>query len=175
MVVLASFVEGEGGAASDAYALRWCLFHMKRSSNENEAVAVACSLSYVRKRSAGDIVSFVADLRSSGSGHVAAVRLAWSYRDTYYRRALHSVEQLWQRLTPRANAESSPAARRLADDSKRVASKLLALGRAADGSDGGGWGGAVSDRGRSMLFVWRHLWIQRRASRGLFVVMGTNK
>ena len=24
--VLASFVEGEGGAASDAYALRWCLF-----------------------------------------------------------------------------------------------------------------------------------------------------
>ena len=60
--VLASFVEGEGGAASDAYALRWCLFHMKRSSNESEAVAVACSLSYVRKRSAGDIVSFVADL-----------------------------------------------------------------------------------------------------------------
>ena len=31
-------------------------------SNESEAVAVACSLSYVRKRSAGDIVSFVADL-----------------------------------------------------------------------------------------------------------------
>ena len=26
-VVLASFVEGEGGAAADAYALRWCLFH----------------------------------------------------------------------------------------------------------------------------------------------------
>ena len=34
------------------------------------------------------------------------------------------VEQLWQRLMPRANAESSPAARRLADDAKRVASKL---------------------------------------------------
>ena len=60
--VLASFVEGEGGVASDAYALRWCLFHMKRSCSESEAVAVACSLSYVRKRSAGDIVSFVADL-----------------------------------------------------------------------------------------------------------------
>ena len=37
--VLASFVEGEGGAAADAYALRWCLFHMKRSSDEGEAVA----------------------------------------------------------------------------------------------------------------------------------------
>ena len=34
------------------------------------------------------------------------------------------VEQLWQRLMQRANAESSPAARRLADDAKRVASKL---------------------------------------------------
>ena len=34
------------------------------------------------------------------------------------------VEQLWQRLMPRADAESSPAARRLADDAKRVASKL---------------------------------------------------
>jgi hypothetical protein len=60
--VLASFVEGEGGVAADAYALRWCLFHMKRGSNESEAVAVACSLSYAQKRSAGDIVSFVADL-----------------------------------------------------------------------------------------------------------------
>ena len=48
--VLASFVEGEGGVAADAYALRWCLFHMKRSSAEGEAVAVACSLSYVQKR-----------------------------------------------------------------------------------------------------------------------------
>ena len=34
------------------------------------------------------------------------------------------VEELWQRLMPRADAESSPAARRLADDSKQVASKL---------------------------------------------------
>ena len=42
--------------AADAYALRWCLFHMKRSRSEGEAVAVACSLSYVRKRSDGDIV-----------------------------------------------------------------------------------------------------------------------
>ena len=40
--VLASFVEGEGVVA-DAYALRWCLFHMKRScSGEAVAVAVAC-------------------------------------------------------------------------------------------------------------------------------------
>ena len=52
--MLASFVEGEGGPASDAYALRWCLFHMKRSS-EDKAVAVACSLSYVRKRSAATL------------------------------------------------------------------------------------------------------------------------
>ena len=34
------------------------------------------------------------------------------------------VEQFWQRLMPRADAESSPAARRLADDAKRVASEL---------------------------------------------------
>ena len=47
------FVEGEGGVASDAYALRWCLFHMKRSNDQSEAVAVACALSYVQKRSQG--------------------------------------------------------------------------------------------------------------------------
>ena len=74
-VALALFVEGEGGAAADAYALRWCLFHMKRSNNESEAVAVACSLSYVRKRSAGDIVSFVADLNALQGQDTAALRL----------------------------------------------------------------------------------------------------
>ena len=67
-VVLASFVEGEGGVASDAYALRWCLFHMKRSCNESEAVAVvACALSYVQKRvEGGDIGAFAGDLACSG-------------------------------------------------------------------------------------------------------------
>ena len=40
--VLASFVEGDSGVESDAYGLRWCLFHMKRSSAVGEAVAVAC-------------------------------------------------------------------------------------------------------------------------------------
>ena len=34
------------------------------------------------------------------------------------------LEQFWQRLMPRADVESSPAARRLADDAKRVASRL---------------------------------------------------
>jgi hypothetical protein len=38
---LVSFVKGDGGSASDAYALRWCLFHLKRSNNENEAVELA--------------------------------------------------------------------------------------------------------------------------------------
>jgi hypothetical protein len=60
--VLASFVEGEG-VASDAYALRWCLFHMKRSRSEGEAIAVACALSYVQKRvEFGDIGAFAGDL-----------------------------------------------------------------------------------------------------------------
>ena len=62
--VLASFVEGEVGAASDAYALRWCLFHMKRSNDESKAVAVACSLSYVRKRSDCDIAVSYTHLRA---------------------------------------------------------------------------------------------------------------
>ena len=144
-VALASFVEGENGAALDAYALRWCLFHMKRSCSEGEAVAVACSLSYVRKRSAGDIVSFVADLNVLQGQDT----LLLSDSLVLSRKALsraHLVEQLWQRLTPRADAESSPAAW----PGRRKASRehTAALGRAADGSDGGGWGGAVSVRGR---------------------------
>ena len=49
--------------ASDAYALRWCLFHMKRSCSEGEAVAVACALSYVQKRvEGGDVGAFAGDL-----------------------------------------------------------------------------------------------------------------
>jgi WD40 repeat protein len=123
--VLASFVEGEGGPASDAYALRWCLFHMKRSCSESEAVAAACALSYVQKRvKGGDIGAFAGDL------DVLEGRDALLLRDSLVlsRRAISLgmplVEQLWQRLMPRADAESSPAARRLADDAKRVASKL---------------------------------------------------
>ena len=122
--VLASFVEGDGGVASDAYALRWCLFHMKRSCNESEAVAVACSLSYVRKRSAGDIVSFVADLNVLQGQDTLLLSDSLVLSRNALSRGLPLVEQLWQRLMPRADAESSPAARRLADDAKRVASKL---------------------------------------------------
>jgi ankyrin repeat protein len=126
---LASFVEGEGGVASDAYALRWSLFHMKRSGDVSEAVAVACSLSYVRKRSAGDIVSFVMDLNVLRSQDTMLLSDSLVLSRNLLSRGLPLVEQLSQRLTPRANAESSPAARRLADDSKQVASKrsLLAV------------------------------------------------
>ena len=117
-------MEGEGGAASDAYALRWCLFHMKRSSDASEAVKVACSLSYVRKRSAGDIVSFVADLRAlKGQDTLLLSDFLVLSRNALSQGAVF-VEQLWQRLMPRADAESSPAARRLADDAKRTAGKL---------------------------------------------------
>jgi WD40 repeat protein len=122
--VLASFVEGEGGAASDAYALRWCLFHMKRSNDESEFVAVACSLSYVRKRSAGDIVSFVADLRALKGQDTLLLSDSLVLSRNALSQGAALVEQLWQRLTPRADTVSSPAARRLADDAKRVASKL---------------------------------------------------
>ena len=113
---------GRGCVASDAYALRWCLFHMKRSRNEGEAVAVACSLSYVRKRVEPGDVSFVADLNVLQGQDT----LLLSDSLVFSRKALSLgaaiVEQLWQRLMPR-NAESSPAAQRLADDAKRVASK----------------------------------------------------
>ena len=122
--VLASFVEGEGGVASDAYALRWCLFHMKRSCSEGEAVAVACSLSYVRKRSDSDIVSFVADLRALKGQDTLLLSDSLVLSRNALSQGAALVEQLWQRLVPRADAESSPAARRLADDAKRVASKL---------------------------------------------------
>ena len=97
---------------------------MKRSNNESEAVAIACSLSYVRKRSAGDIVSFVADLNvlQGQDTLLLSDSLVMSRRALSQGAAL--VEKLWQRLTPRANVESCPAARRLTDDAKQVASKL---------------------------------------------------
>ena len=132
--------------ASDAYALRWCLFHMKRSRSEGEAIAVACALSYVQKRvESGDVGAFAGDL------DVLEGRDALLLRDSLVlsRRAISLgmplVEQLWQRLVPRADAESSPAAawRRREASCEQAA----ALGRASDGSDGGRWGGAVSDRG----------------------------
>jgi len=122
--LLASFVEGEGGPASDAYALRWCLFHIKRSCSKSEAIAVACSLSYVRKRSAVDIASFVADLRALKGQDTLLLSDALVLSRNLLSRGLPLAEQLWQRLMPRADTESSPAARRLADDAKRVASKL---------------------------------------------------
>jgi WD40 repeat protein len=123
-VVLASFVEGEGGVAADAYALRWCLFHMKRSSNKGEAVAVACSLSYVRKRSDGDIVSFVTDLNVLQGQDTLLLSDSLVLSRDLLSRGLPVIEQLWQRMMPRADAESSPAARRLAEDAKRAASRL---------------------------------------------------
>ena len=74
------------------------------------------------------------------------------------------LEQLWQRLTPRANAESSPAARRLADDAKRVASKLpLSFVRPMAWRRRVGRSGVGSS---SRWIAWRCSWIRRRASRG---------
>mmetsp|Transcript_7706 Transcript_7706/g.20448 ORF Transcript_7706/g.20448 Transcript_7706/m.20448 type:complete len:1377 (-) Transcript_7706:45-4175(-) len=121
-VVLESFVEGEGGPASDAYALRWCLFHMKRSNDQSESVAVACSLSYVRKRSAGDIVSFVADLRALKGRDTLLLSDSLVLSRNAMALGIPLVEQVWQRLVPRADTES--AAGRLAEDLRRVASKL---------------------------------------------------
>ena len=143
--VLASFVEGEGGVASDAYALRWCLFHMKRSRSESEAVAVACSLSYVQKRvEGGDIVSFVADLDVLEGRDALAVRLLGAVAE----RAVAG------RAARRAVLAAADAARRCGVVSCRATpgrrceasrEQAAALGRATDGSDGGWWGGAVSD------------------------------
>jgi len=122
---LASFVEGEGGVASDAYALRWCLFHMKRSCSESEAVAAACALSYVQKRvKGGDIGAFAGDLDVLEGRDALLLRDALVLSRRAISLGMPLVEQFWQRLAPRADAESSPAARRLADDAKRVASKL---------------------------------------------------
>ena len=136
---LASFVEGEGGPASDAYAVRWCLFHMKRSSNEGEAVAVACAVVRAEAERRRHCFLRGGPERSSGSGHVAAVRLLGVVAERHVGGCVPLVEQVWQLLVPRANASLSRGA--------EVPSReqAAALGRAADGSDGCGWGGAVSD------------------------------
>ena len=122
---LVSFVEGEG-VASDAYALRWCLFHMKRSRNENEAIVVACSLSYVRKRSVGDIVSFVTDLNVLEGQDTLLLSDSLVLSRNLLSQGSPLIEQLWQRMMPRADAESSPAVRRLAEDA------LVAIEEAGD-------------------------------------------
>ena len=98
---------GEGGAAADAYALRWCLFHMKRSCSEGEAVArrlqsVVCAEA---ERSATLFPSW----RTRTFFTVRTLLLSDSLvlsRNLLSRAPL--LEQLWQRLTPRADAESSP-------------------------------------------------------------------
>ena len=132
--------------ASDAYALRWCLFHMKRSSAEGEAVAVACSLSYVRKRSAGDIVSFVADLNVLQGQDTLLLSDSLVLSRNLLSRGLPLVEQLWQRLTPRADADGL-LPRDAGQRRKACREQATVFNRAPDGSDGGGWGGAVPDRG----------------------------
>ena len=150
--------------ASDAYALRWCLFHMKRSCSEGEAVAVACSLSYVRKRSAGDIVSFVADLRTLKGQDTLLLSDPWCCRGMRSRGAV-LVEQLWQRLVPRADAESAPAAVAWPRICERVASKLPLSTVRPMGLTAAG--GAERCRIEVRLTAWRRSWIRRRASRGL--------
>ena len=97
---------------------------MKRSSAEGEAVAVACCLSYLQKRSDGDIVSFVADLNVLQGQDTLLLSDSLVLSRHAILLGMPLVEQLWQRLMPRTDAESSPAARRLADDAKRVAGKL---------------------------------------------------
>ena len=78
----------------------------------------------MRKRSDCDIVSFVADLNVLQGQDTLLLSDSLLLSRNLLSRGLPLVEQLWQRLVPRADAESSPAARRLADDAKRVASKL---------------------------------------------------
>ena len=94
---------------------------MKRSCSEGEAVAVACSLSYVRKRSDCDIVSFVAHLNVLQGQDTLLLSDSLVLSRNALSLGVPLVEQLWQRLMPRADAES--AASRLADDSRQVASK----------------------------------------------------
>ena len=80
------------------------------------------------------------------------------------------VEQFWQRLMPRADAESSPAARRLADDAKRVASKRSLSAVRPMGLTAAGGAERCRIEVGFMLSAWRRSWIRRRASRGLLVV-----
>ena len=95
---------------------------MKRSNNESEAVAIACSLSYVQERSASDIVSFVTDLNVLQGQDTLLLSDSLVLSRNAMALGVPLVEQVWQRLVPRASAES--AAGRLAEDLRRVASKL---------------------------------------------------
>ena len=98
--VLASFVEGDGGVASDAYALRWCLFHMKRGRSESEAVAVACALSYVQKRvDGGDVGAFAGDLDVIEGRDALLLRDALVLSRNALSQGTPLVEQFWQRLS----------------------------------------------------------------------------
>ena len=120
--------------ASDAYALRWCLFHMKRSSARarpsRSPVPRTCGNSGGRRCwcFAGDLD--VLEVRDAGS----AIR--WCCHGILSlgiaaRRAVVAA------AGARADAQSSPAARRLADDSKQVAascrSQVRSMGLTAAG------------------------------------------
>ena len=78
----------------------------------------------MRKRSAGDVVSFVADLNVLQGEDTLLLSDSLVLSRKALSLGVPLVEQVWQRLVPRADAESSPTARRLADDAKRAASKL---------------------------------------------------
>ena len=125
--VITKFVEGDdGGTATAVYALRWCLLHMKRSGSDSEAGAVACSLSYVRKRSkeGTDVSALAGDLDALKSRDASLLLDALVLSRDAVKLRYEFVEQLWQRLMPRADGESSPAVEWLANDAMAVASEL---------------------------------------------------
>ena len=140
---------------------------MKRSSNANEAVAVACSLSYVRERSDSDIVSFVTDLNVLQGQDTLLLSDTLVLSRNALSQGAALVEQFWQRLMLRADAESSPAARRLADDAKCAASKLLVAVRPMLTAAGGAERCRIEFRTKCLAtFV-----DPATASRGLLVVV----
>ena len=119
--MLAIFVDGEGGVASAAYTGRWCLHHMNRSGAESEGVAVACALSFVCKRiDEGAFVALVSDLAFLVGRDVSLMRDALVLSQSLLLQGAALVDQLSQRLTLYTDVESSPAARRLADDAERA-------------------------------------------------------
>ena len=115
------------------------LFHMKRSSNEGEAVEVACSLCQCEQRSAGDIASFVADLNVLQVQDTLLLSDSLVLSRNLLSRGLPLIERCLAAAAAWLRVVSCRAI--LTDDAKRVAA--LPLIRATDGSDGGGWGGAV--------------------------------
>ena len=122
---LETFLGDGDGAAPAEYAIRWSLLHLTRSGATREAATVACALSFVRRRvDAGDVVAFAADLDALRGQDPLLLRDALVLSRPALEMGANLVEQLWQRLSPRATAETSPAARRLADDAKRVAREL---------------------------------------------------